>query len=409
MTSLAAVLLATGTAALLNLAFNTMVARQLGLVAYSEFATALAIATMLAYAGGALAPITAHLAARYMASGEPDKIRGLVSSLLGRLMPIVLIGMMAIAVVAIPVARVLRLESSVSLLVAYGVLAGLLVLSVVRSASRGAQQFGRFGIGIVAEAAVRLAAGAALLAFWPQPAAALVAYLAGLVAAFAWTLHGLRTLSPRVAAVPRADVTGLLGTTTALVVAMAAFQNMDMLIVKRAFAPAEAGVYAAAWTFARWMALVAFPIEALLLPRLTFLADRGQPVANVVARLGASLVVCGAIPLAAFALVPLPIVRLLYGPEYQAAAPLLFTLGLAMFAQYACYLAVQVLITRAQIWAVVMFAVMGVAETAIITVRHDSLKMVAIILVSMRLASLLMILVGAWVTVRPLAVARSAS
>lgn len=408
MTSFSAVLMATGTAAVLNLAYNTIVARQLGLIAYSEFATALAIATMLAYAGGALAPITAHLSARYMASGEPEKIRGLVSALLGRLMPSVLIGVVATAVLAIPVARALRFESPVSLLVAYGVLAGLLLLSVVRSASRGAQRFGSFGISVVGEAVVRLLAGAALLAFWPEPSAALGGYLIGLVVTFAWTLRGLRALSPRVAKVPRADVTGMLGTTTALVVAMAAFQNMDMLVVKRAFAPAEAGIYAAAWTFARWMALVAFPIEALLLPRLTFLGDRGQPVANVAARLGASLVALGAIPLAMFALMPVPIVNLLYGPEYQAAAPLLFALGLGVFAQYACYLAVQVLISRAQIWAVVVFAAMGMVETAIITVRHDSIRMVAMVLVSMRLVSLVTILIGTWVTARP-AAARDAS
>jgi O-antigen/teichoic acid export membrane protein len=401
MTPLASVLAATASAALLALAYNTIVARQLGPIAYAEFATGLAAATMLAYAGGALAPITAHLSARYMAGGEPGKIRGLVSTLLRRFVPILIAGAVAAALLAVPIAGALHFASPISVVVAYGVLAGLLVVSIVRSASRGAQQFGRFGVSVAGEAAIRLIAGAALLAVWPQPAAALAGYIVGLIVMVAWTLHGLRALAPVAAPVPRADVTGLLGTTTALVVAMAAFQNVDILVVKRSFAPAEAGLYAAAWSFARWMALVAFPIEALLLPRLTFEGERGRSVVDVAARLGGSLLALGIIPLTMFAIVPLPIVTLLYGAEYQGAAPLLFALGLAAFSQYACYLTVQALIARSHRWPVVLFAAMGIAETVIISLRHDSLKMVATVLVTMRIATLAGILIGTWMAARP--------
>lgn len=405
MNPVAVLLLATGSAALLALGYNTLVARLLGPIAYAEFVTGLAAATMLAYAGGALAHITAHLSARYMANGEPGKIRGLVATLLRRFVPLLILGAIAAAILAAPIASALSFSSPLSPLVAYGVLAGLLLTSVVRSACRGAQRFGQFGRGVVAEALVRLVFGAALMALWPQPASALAGYAVGSLVVLVSTLRGLRDLSPVVIPVPRADVTGLLGTTTALVVAMAAFQNFDILIVKRAFNPTEAGIYAAAWSFARWMALVAFPIEALLLPRVTFAGDRGQSVVDVVAQLGGSLLALGVVPLAMFAFMPLPIVTLLYGAEYQGAAPFLFILGLAAFAQYASYLAVQVLIARAQIWPVLVFAAMGIAETAVIMVRHDSLTMVATVLVSLRVATLLTILVGAWATARPLAVA----
>jgi len=401
MSPFAAVLLATGAAALFALAYTTLVARLLGPIGYAEFATGSAAATMLAYAGGALAPITAHLSARYMANGEPGKIRGLVATLLRRFVPLLIAGAVAAALLAAPIADALRFSSPLSLLVAYAVLAGLLVTNLVRSACRGAQQFGRFSISVAGEALIRLVAGAALVTWWPHPAAALAGYVVALLIVFGWTLRGLRSLAPTVVAVPRADVTGLLGPTTALVVCMAAFQNLDLLIVKRAFDPAEAGIYAAAWSFARWMALVAFPVEALVLPRLTFAGDRGQSVAGVAMQLGGSLVALGVIPMALFAFFPTPIVTLLYGAEYQAAAPLLFALGLAAFAQYGSYLAVQVLISRARTWPVIVFAAMGLIETAIIMMQHDSLAMVATTLVTLRVATLLMILIGTWATARP--------
>jgi O-antigen/teichoic acid export membrane protein len=401
MKPLALVLVATALAAPLALAYNTVVARMLGRVAYAEFATGLAMATMLAYAGGALAPITAHLSARYMAGGTPEKIRGLVVTLLRRLVPLLGGGALVIALLATPIAGAFHFESSVSVIAAYCVLAGLLLLSIVRSASRGAQQFSRFGVGVVGEAMIRLAVGVGLLILWRQPAAALAGYAAALLATFAWTLHGLRRLSPETAPVPRTDVTRLLGTTTALVVAMAAFQNIDILVVKRSFAAADAGVYAAAWSFARWMSLIAFPIEALLLPRLSFEGERGRSVAAVATQLGGSMLVLGAIPLALFIVIPRLIVTSLYGVQYQDAAPLLFPLGLAAFAQYACYLTVQVLIARTQRWPVILFAIMGTVETTIIILRHDSLQMVATVLVLTRLAALAIIKVKAAVSARP--------
>jgi O-antigen/teichoic acid export membrane protein len=221
-------------------------------------------------------------------------------------------------------------------------------------------------------------------------------------------LHGLRTLAPRAVPVPRADVTSMLGATTTLVIAMAAFQNVDILIVKLSFAPAEAGIYAAAWSFARWMALVAFPIEALLLPRLSFEGEHGRSGANVAVRLGGSMLLMGAVPLAAFVMIPSQIVTTLYGPDYQDAAPLLFYLGLATFSQYACYLIVQVLVARAHTWPLAVFAAAGIVETAIIAGRHDSLPMVAAVLVTMRLATLVALMAGIFAGARTVAVPRRA-
>src|SRR5690349_13693320 len=80
----------------------------------------------------------------YMAAGEPAKIRPLVSMLLRRLAPLLIGGAIASAILAVPVSRALHFASPLTLPVAYAVLAGLLTSSIVRSASRGAQQFGQF-------------------------------------------------------------------------------------------------------------------------------------------------------------------------------------------------------------------------------------------------------------------------
>jgi O-antigen/teichoic acid export membrane protein len=396
LTPLAIVLVAAGSSAVVSLTYNAVVARRLGRVAYSEFAAALAMATMLAYAGGALAPVTAHLSARYMAAGEPAKIRGLVAMVLRRLLPFLALGAAATALVAIPAGRAMHFESGTSLLVAYAVATGLIVLSAARSASRGAQQFGRYGIGLFIECVVRLGGGAILLAIWPHPAAALAAYVIAHGIIFLWTMRDVRALSPTAAPVPFSEFTEILGATTALVVAMAVFQNIDVLLVRRFFTAGDAGVYAAAVSFARWMSMLALPFEALLLPQLTYIGERGHSVVRAAARIGAGFVMLATVPLVLFATVPQLIVTLLYGAEYHEAGPLLLALGLAVFAQYAAYLTVQVLISRSQSWSVWGFVAMGLVENALIISRHDSLRIVTLILATTRLTGLAAILISAW-------------
>jgi O-antigen/teichoic acid export membrane protein len=294
----------------------------------------------------------------------------------------------------------MHFSSASSVLVAYGVLVGLILLSVARSATRGAQQFRRYGLALFGECAARLGVGAALLAVWPHPSTALAAYMVAHGLTFAWTMRDLRALSPTTAPVPRSDVVGLLGATTALVVAMGVFQNVDMLLVKRYFTPADAGSYAAAVSFARWMALLALPFEALLLPQLTYLGERGHSVTAAATRLAAALVALAAIPLALFATVPDTIVTLVYGAEYRASSPLLLALGVGVFVQYVCYLAVQVLIVRGQSRPLYGFVVMGLVEMTLLAARHDSLWTVVTIIAGVRTAGATAIGTVAWLGAR---------
>jgi hypothetical protein len=49
---------------------------------------------------------------------------------------------------------------------------------------------------------------------------------------------------------------------------------------------------------------------------------------------------------------------------------------------------------------------MGIVETSIIIARHSSLRMVATVLMTMRLMTLFSILIGTWVAARPLTASR---
>lgn len=388
----AVVLGSVGAAAVLSLLYLAVAGRFLGPAEYSDFAAAVSLATLLAVALGALTPITSILSARYVADGQPARVRGLVRKLLR----IVLAGavlLFAISIVAGPyIARGLQLRSAGVLSAAILVYAGIAAASVIRAALRGSQRYGAYGSGVVAEAAVRLAAGVALLLIAKAAVLAVLPYAIGTFVASVVGLRVLRSLDPESQPVALSEVTALLGPTALLVVSMAVFQNIDVLLVKRFFSAGEAGVYGAAAGLARTMSLLLMPLETLLLPRLSYLVQRREDAVRPMAKLTMLFLLFAAVPLLLFWLVPRLIVTMVFGTAYESAAPLLLPLAAAVLLLYLTYVAGQALISVGRPGPAYAFAVAVAVEVTLVTLFHQSLLQVAAILVMTRAATLLIVL-----------------
>ncbi|HUP50021.1 MAG TPA: hypothetical protein VNA04_14650 [Thermoanaerobaculia bacterium] len=389
-----AVLASVGLAAVLSLAYSAAAGRLLGPDSYSDFAGALALATLLAVALGALTPITAVLAARYVAAGQPARVRGLTRQLLR----IALAGGVAVLLIAVvagrPLAGFLQFRSAGIVAAAVAVYVGIAASSLVRAAIRGSQRFGDYSRNVIAESGVRLLAGVAILILTRSVVLAILAYALGTLVATISGLRVVRRLSPEVEAVRFREVTSMLGATALLAAAMAVFQNVDMLLVKRYFEPAAAGIYGSAAALARTMAVLLMPLEALLIPRLTYLLERREPAAASMGRLLALFLAGVTLPLLLFAFAPRIIVTAIYGRAYGDAAPLLLPLGGAMILLVLAYLCGQVLISMGRARLVSAFAALVVVEVCLVIFIHDSLLTVALILVATRSAALLVMVLG---------------
>lgn len=388
---IAVVISSIGVAAILSLLYNAMIGRKLGPGAYADFAAALALANLLAVAFGGMTPITAHLSARYWAAGDAAKIRGLVSWLTRLLLKVAAAGAVLWVLLSPSLARLMRFESVLTPIAVYAAFAALLILSISRAAVRGAQRFGRYGAGVVGEAVIRLLAGVILLAIAPSAWLAVLAYSIGMIVVAFDGMGVVRRLASRTEDVPRTDVAALVGATSLLVAAMAAFQNFDMLVVKRFFDAKDAGVYGAAVTLARWMALVAMPFEALLLPRLSYLLKRGGAVRGTIVRLVSICFGIAVVPLLVFGLWPEAIVHLVYGRAYSGAGALLLPLASAIFLLYVGYLSGQALLAVGRRGPIVAFAALFAVEAILLLVIHDSLYTVAWLIVCTRGAAAVLV------------------
>jgi O-antigen/teichoic acid export membrane protein len=290
------------------------------------------------------------------------------------------------------IAHAFRFSSNVTVLAGYGILVGLTVLGITRSAIRGAQRFRDYAFGVLLESVARLGLGAVFIVVSATPAGALAGYVAAYAVVFVVTLQQVTRLSARAVAPPRADVTALLSSTAGLALAIAVFQNLDLLLVRGFFPIREAGIYSAGASLARWMALLALPFEALLLPRISFAEGRGASSGQELVSLGAVFLALALIPLSLFAAFPSMIIDRIYGHSYQEAAVLLLPLGVGVFAQYASYLGAQVVVSQGMTYALYEFIAIGIVETTAVALYHDSLLVVALILMSTRCIGIALIL-----------------
>jgi O-antigen/teichoic acid export membrane protein len=291
------------------------------------------------------------------------------------------------AAAAEPVSAALRFHSAAIVVAAAVVYAGIAASTVLRAALRGAQQFGDYTRNLIAECGIRLVIGMAVLWVTRSALLAVLVYALGTLFATVSALRVVRRMSPEVMPVEMREVAALLGPATILAGAMAVFLNADLILVKRLFDPTTAGIYGAAATVARVMAIVAMPLEAVLVPRIAFHLERPRAGNDSMTRFVIGFLGVTAAPLVLFGLLPHVVTSAIYGREYAPAAPLLFPLASAILFLYVAYIAAQILIAARRPWLIAVFAAAVVIEVALVLLHHDSLQTVATIIVSTRAAA----------------------
>ena len=389
---------AVGVTAILSVTFIALVARTVGPAAYAEFSAAVAVAALVSLALSGAATTATHLAAVYAAAGATARIRGLSELILRRLVLYGLIGALVWAVIAPWLGSWMRFTSPSLAVAAYIVAFGSLGLTIQRGIVRGKQEFGVYGVSLVAEATLRLIAGAALLALLNVPVAAVIAYAVASFIVGGWLAMRTRSAAPAAAPVSPSDFGRLLGPTTVLVLSMAVFQNIDVLIAKRFFASVDAGTYAAAATLARWTALVAMPVDILLLPRVTFLLQRRAAIRRAVLQLAGAALAMVLVPLTAFAMVPDQLMRWIYGPEFVKASALLLPVGAAFFMAHISYSVTQALLAAGRRLSLYLFACVAMIEVCVLIFWHPTLYSVALTMVIARATVLIGTLATAFAT-----------
>jgi O-antigen/teichoic acid export membrane protein len=280
-----------------------------------------------------------------------------------------------------------------------------LLLCVQRGLLQAARAYRPAGLSIVLEASGRLLCGAALAAAGMGVTGA---YL-GTVASVAVTALVLdRVLRCRLGRPadgaplhPLAALTRDAALPIAVLTLLAALQNVDVIMARHGLDEDTSGIYAACTVAAKALVWIAVGLGMWVLPEAARHAAGGHDPRTVLLRALAIVAVLAACALAIFGAVPELVLRTAFGPDYEAGASILLTLGAAYALLAASYVGAQFLLGVAGRAFVAALGAVAVAQPLLL-LGADSLHDFAVVVLAVQAAGAA-VLLGFSLVRRPLA------
>lgn len=380
-----ALVASTGIAAALGYVWTIAIGRVIPPAEYADFSAGVAIAYFAVIAlsplGQTVTYFTATLDGERAAAMRWRVLRFVFAA------GAVLLALSAVA--AVPLARALRLREPVDIVFIAAAVVIVGALHARRGVQLGEQRFGSYSFNITLEAVVRLAVAFALLAMWPRATSGLASYACSLaVATFAaggWPRRHGGDVDTR--AVVRYFVPALVYTAI-----YAAFQNIDVVFVKRLFPPAEAGGYGAASLLARAAGMVVMPFYAIAVPQFIEAGDNHAELRRRFVRICLQYSALAAVAVAAFGIAGDRIDTLLFGRAYASAAPLLLPLSGAIALSGLIFLMCQLPVARNRFAFISAYAAGLAFEVVLLALMHGTLREVTLALVAANAVTLALIL-----------------
>jgi O-antigen/teichoic acid export membrane protein len=378
-----------GAAAALGYAWTIVTGRLVTTAEYSDFSAGVSIIYFAVTALAPLAQTVAYFTASFLARGE----REAAAALQWRILRISLLaGAVAIplsAIAAGPLSRALRMREPADIVLVAASLALIACLQARRGVQLGEQRFGSYSFNLAFESGLRITVAIALLLAWPHASSGLTSYAIS-VAVATWLAggwpHRAASTTDR-AAVLRYFVPALVQTAI-----YAAFQNIDVLFVKRLFPPADAGAYGAASLLARSAGMLVLPFFALAVPHFVEAESDAAELRRRFIRVCLSYALLAALAVAVLGGASSFIATLFFGARYAAAAPLLLPLSGAIALAGLVFLMCQLPAARNRFAFVGAYAAGLTLEIALLASRHGTLHEVTFVLLAANAVTLLLIL-----------------
>jgi O-antigen/teichoic acid export membrane protein len=369
----------------LALGFTVVFARVLGASGYGDLAVLLSSFIIMMVPGSALQIAAAREISHDIAEGDPNAGAG-VRRWLERLV----LATVAVALLAIPlrslIAALINIDQDWAA-AAIPVTAMLwVILSVLRGALQGFQQYKTVALSIVGEASSRIAFALILVGVGLDVTGAFLGSACSLIAIALILLrplqrqleganpdaaHQLRLRELLAGAwVPVMGLTLLLG-----------LQELHVIIVKHlAKHHDEAGSYAVAAVAGKAIMWIAIGLGLYLLPEASRRAKRGEDARPILLRtLG--LIVAMAVPaVLIYSVAGEPLLRIVFGEDLTQASDALPFLGLAMSLLACSYLSVQYLLAMGRAHFLVVLAAGIAVEVPVLLAIGDDLTAIAIAL-----------------------------
>ncbi len=382
-----------------NYLFNLILGRWLGPAAFADFSLAVTLFLVVSFVAAGFQQTAAKFAAAHTAAGELPRLAG-TRRWLGRWAWALGAAMLALFALGSPLWMRFFHTRSVWPFVILGIGVPLyLAQGVDRGVLQGQMRFGPLALSYQAEMWVRLIVALALVALgWSVNGA-----VGGLTASFAATWLVARRAGsglPRDVALSTSEwrsVAMFAGSVAVAELGQILINNSDVLVVKHFFTSELAGQYAALAMVGRIVFFATRSVVAAMFPIVAQKQEKGEPHRHLLALSLGMVAAVAAVIIAATAIAPELIVKVLFGEAYAFIAPLLWLYAVATALYALANVVVNYRLSLGSGGASVLSVLAGAAQVVGLWVFHDSLRQVVIVQVCLMAALLIALIVwDAW-------------
>ena len=375
--------------------YHFALSRQLGPEYYGELVSLISLLMIAGVPAGVVTTVVARYAAEFHARGDRGHLRGLVEWIVR----IAVAGGLVVLAVGTGltglIARYLHLGSSLSVFLTLVAAALGFLGPVMRSVLQGCQRFTGFSGSMALEGLGKAIFGVLAVAAGWGVAGAIGGFAAGSLAGLVLTMALLRSeLGERngFSIEPRRlfeTTVGVGGSN----VAMVGLVTVDMVLARHYLPALQAGYYAAASLIGHAVLYVVGFVPGVVLPKASAIHARGEDPRGVLRRALLLTGVCSLAAVAAVALMPTLIVRVVAGVKFLPAAPLALGYSVAMMLLAATSVAVTYRVSLHRFGYVIpLLAVLG-GEVLAMLAWHASTASFLGILVAANAAALAVVLI----------------
>ncbi len=376
-------------------AFHVVLSREFGLARYGALYTVISIATFIGTMGSILTIIVARLVAELR--DDPARLALLCGSSLRKSAYIGVLAFLVMAALTVPLSHFLRLpDLAVALFLA--IYAGMqIALAALRGILQGLQEFARLAFSLSLEALIRTGLAIAMALYGLGVVSSVGAYVLGAVFAVGFSVFAVMR-STRIsfgrARLSTSRVMSLSFGAAFSVLTIAALSTVDVLLVRHFFDNVSSSVYGALSLAGKMVFFAVGFLPTILLPKATSNALSGAKPFRILFPATLLVIALSGLALGAFWLFPIPIVNILTGGQYAAAAHYLFRYGLAMAFLGAsnAFVAYRIGVSDFRFIPGALFLV--VSEAVAIAMFHASLDQVVLIVVAVNAVVLAVVLYG---------------
>jgi len=307
--------------------YHAIAGRVLGPETYGQVAFLIALYAVGTAPALVLIVVLARYTATLAARGEAG-----VRSLLARTVRLIaipcLLAVLATTLLARPVAAFEHLGSTIPILVLGMSIALVWQVAIPRGILQGLQRFPSLSLNLSLELVVRTTVVFALLKAGYAVSGAMTAVFAGLFLSFVLGLYALRDhFSSSGARVHLRVMAGFSLTAAAGIIGVQILYNQDVILAEHYLSSHDGGIYGGLNKIGTILYFLTLSVSQVLFPRVVEAVAKEQHPGRILLYSAGILTALGAAALVVFAAVPGLVVRVLFGPDFIDAAPLVFPVG----------------------------------------------------------------------------------